>query len=564
MGKKVLRDFIEKVKPYSVLFFITLFSYLLFRFAHRVQHVFHNLVNVASYLTWHNLFELSSIFVSFSIFFVVYFSFQDRRELRLLIIGNIFLAVGIIDLFHTLSYKGMPDFFIPNNEDSRAITFWITARLIAALGFVLMSIIPVKRNTRINRNVMLVLAMTLSFLCFYTVTYRPEIFPVMYVEGSGLTPIKIALERVIIVMLAVSLVMFLIKYIKNKDYLFMLSAGAMILSIFSEVAFMTYFQVYDIYNYIGHVYKAIAYFLLFRIVFVRGVRQPYIELFEAQEELRLYTENLDSIVEERTAQLSKANKMLMDDIEYARDIQKAMLPSSVPELPGLKFSAMYHPAERISGNFYDIFRLDDEHIVFYICDVAGHGVPAAMLTVFVKQSIDERRKADFNAGVVTYPAEVLQRLYDAFNASKFREDVYIVLIYLIYNIKTGRLTYSSAGMNAKPFLIRKDGTVSAVPIYGLPICKLKDVFEPKYYNNYIDMKPGDKLVFYTDGFVDAKNKDNEEYSVERLRKFLEDYCHLSGEELVEAAQNDLFNFIDREDNAKDDITFAVLDFGGIS
>ncbi len=559
MGKSLRRDYIKKIKPYFILFFITLFSYLLFRFAHKMQYGFQNLVSVASYLTWHNIFELFSIFVSFSIFFVVYFSLKSRRELRLLIIGNMFLAVGIIDLFHTLSYKGMPDFFIPNFESNRATTFWILARLIAAVGFVLMSIIPVKRETKINRNVMLILIVTMSFLCFYLVTYKPGIFPQMYIEGEGLTAIKITLERFVIALLAVSLVIFFVKYIKNKDYLYLLSAGAMILSIFSEAAFMTYFQVNDIYNYIGHVYKVIAYFLLFRIVFVRGVRQPYIELYEAQEELRLNKENLDNIVEERTAQLSKANKMLTDDMDYARDIQKAMLPSSFPKIAGFKFSAMYHPAERISGDFYDIFRLDDEHIVFYICDVSGHGVPAAMLTVFLKQSIDERRKADFNAGEVTYPANVLKGLYDAFNASNFREDVYIVLIYVIYNIKTKRLTYSSAGMNAKPFLIKNDGTVANIPIYGLPICKLKDIFEPKYYDNHIDMNPGDKLVFYTDGFVDAKNKSNESYSVERLKKLLEDSFHLSGEKLLEAAQNDLFKFIDGE-QALDDITFTVLDF----
>lgn len=559
MDKFLLRDYIKKKKTYFILFFTVLFSYLIFRFAHTLQYGFHDLVDVVSYLTWHNIFELSSILVSFSIFFVAYFTFKSNKSLQLIFTGNLFLMVGIVDLLHTLSFKGMPEFFIPNFEANRATTFWILARLIASFGFVLVSIIPVRSETKVNRNAILLVVLVVTFLSFYMVTYKPELIPKMYIEGSGLTQTKIALEFIIIFLFTVSFFIFLIKYIKKQDYLFILSAVAMILSIFSEVAFVSYFQVYDIYNYIGHVYKVIAYILLFRVIFVRSVRQPYIELFEAQEELRLYTENLDNIVEERTAQLSKANKMLTDDMDYARDIQKAMLPSAIPEIPGFKFSAMYHPAERISGDFYDVFKLDDEHYIFYICDVAGHGVPAAMLTVFLKQSIDERRKADFNSGEVTYPAKVLQGLYDAFNTSNFREDVYIVLIYAIYNIKTKKLTYSSAGMNAEPFLIRKEGTITTVPIYGLPICKLKDIFEPKYYDNHIDIVDGDKLVFYTDGFIDAKNKSKESYSVERLKKLLAKNSHLSGEQLVEAAQNDLFEFIDGE-KAADDITFTVLDF----
>lgn len=380
----------------------------------------------------------------------------------------------------------------------------------------------------------------------------------MFLEGSGLTQTKKTLEYIIMFLLMISALKFFYDYKKKREYLSLMISTAMILGVFSELAFVSYSQVSDIFNYIGHIFKILSYYLLFRIIFVRNVRQPYIELFEAQTKLRNYADSLDMIVEQRTKQLKRINKRLMDDLNYARDIQKAMLPVVIPEVQNLTFSSMYYPAERLSGDFYDIFKLDDEHIGFYICDVSGHGVPAAMLTVFLKQCIETRREADMNAGTISFPSNVLHGIFDSFNHTNFKDEVYMVLIYAIYNTNTRKLIYSSAGMNIAPLHIKMNGSMTELPINGLPICKVKEIYAVEYIDSYLEMHKGDKLMFYTDGLIDANNMENQPYTAERLFRILSKNSLRTGREMVEALKLDIYSYIDGK-KIIDDITFFIID-----
>src|SRR5690606_25604965 len=99
-----------------------------------------------------------------------------------------------------------------------------------------------------------------------------------------------------------------------------------------------------------------------------------------------YSENLNLLVKQRTKDLEEANTMLLKDIEYAKEMQLRLLPNTLPEDSTVTFNAEYLPAERLSGDFYNVIRLDEENLAIYIGDVAGHGVSAAMLTIFVNQN----------------------------------------------------------------------------------------------------------------------------------------------------------------------------------
>ena len=516
------------------------------------------MISIASYLTWHNIFETSAIIVSMSIFLVSYYTYTQTSRLRTIILGSLLMLVAIVDFGHMLSFKGMPAFFIDNLEANRATTFWIIGRLFYVLFFLLAVFMNFEIRSKINKNLFVLASILISVTILVVATYYPDFLPPMYIEGKGLTPLKIGLEYLIMLLLTVSGIKSLVSYIKTGDKLNALLCGSLILSIFSELAFVSYDQVYDIYNYIGHIYKAIAYFMLFRVAFVRNVQQPYIELYEAERKLRNYADSLDKTVEQRTKQLKNVNKRLMDDLEYAKGIQKAMLPAALPDMLELSFSAMYYPAGRLSGDFYDIFKLDDQHYAFYICDVSGHGVPAAMLTVFLKQCIDNKRDMDLNSGGISFPSKVLLSVFDSFNNTNFKDEVYMVLVYAIYNIKTKKIIYSSAGLNVAPILIKENGDIEEIPIRGLPICKLKNEFNVYYDDSYLDLSKGDKLLFYTDGLVDAKNVENCRYGIDRLKVFLSNNSGLSGEELRNALKQDLYDYINGK-KISDDITFFILE-----
>ena len=114
---------------------------------------------------------------------------------------------------------------------------------------------------------------------------------------------------------------------------------------------------------------------------------PYQELRAAERKLSVYVDNLEQLVARRTAEISQANDSLMRNLDYAKNILLALLPTSFPVVKGTEFAAKYMPCEKVGGDFYNVFRLDDQNIGVLIGDVAGHGVSAAMINVFINQNI---------------------------------------------------------------------------------------------------------------------------------------------------------------------------------
>ena len=560
MGNVILNrkidNFIDK-SHYLLIIYVSLISTALFGLVLMFQDYFSDMMSIAAYLTWHNIFEFTAILVCISVFFVSYYTYDQTRGLRMLVLGCVFLVVALLDAFHTLSFKGMPDFFIENTSANRATTFWIISRLFAGVGFIASRLIDIETKAEVNKRIFLAAAVTFSILCFIVVTYYPQVFPPMFIDGVGLTQTKKNMEYIIILMYAITVVLALREYGKTKNRLTLWFSVAVLISIFSELAFVTYVSVYDVFNYLGHIYKFIAFFIIFRIMYIHSIQKPYMELTRARNELKLHAENLDRLVDARTKELKQMNSKLMEDLEYARDIQKAMLPSVLPEEQEVSFDARYYPAERVSGDFYNIFKLDDQHIGLYIGDVSGHGVSAAMLTVFLNQSIKVTREEECCNFEILKPSEVLKNIYKSFNRTNFKDDVYMVLLYGIYNIKTREFTYSSAGMNVAPIIINREGKSDVVDINGFPICKFMEFYTVDYSDSTIRLNSGDRVFFYTDGLTEARNRDGQHYSEKRIRNLLERSCNTANSSLSEHIAKDVFEFIG-ENKLHDDITYFIM------
>ena len=558
MGIKSGREIVKTDKSYIIMLSIIIFVVVVSLAAYYFHDAFASLMSLASYLAWHNIFESISIMVCFSVFIVSYYTFNQTGRLRTIIVGCLLLTVGSVDLFHTLSFKGMPAFFIENTTSNRATTFWVISRLMTGIGFLWAVLIPVERKSKLSKRFFIIPSLLTVILVFVIVTYYPGLLPKMYIEGQGLTLSKIVLEYAVMLLMASVACIYLYDYMKTRDVLSALMCSAFILGISAEFLFTVYSQVMDIFNYTGHIYKGMMFFIILKVINSRDVQMPYIELSAAQVELREYAGNLDRIVEQRTRQLKVTNRKLMEDLECARDIQKAMLPSFLPETSNVGFNAWYLPAERLSGDFYDVFRIDEQHLGFCICDVSGHGVPAAMLTVFLKQALWTGQEMDRSTGNVSFPSTVLKNLYDSFNHTNFKDDVYIVLIYAIYNEVTKKLIYCSAGMNTPPMLLKRDGNVSEINICGFPICKISELIDVEYTDTFLELLSGDKLLFYTDGLVEAQNSYGDRYSPERLKTVLQENASLSGNSLSKILVDDLHSFLS-DNRIKDDLTFFLMD-----
>lgn len=548
----------ENLRKYNRIVIVFIVSLLFFGAAAYYNEFFEEVMSVATYLTWHSLFEFASILAAFSIFLVTFYVYDESGSLRMIMIGCTFLAMGCLDTFHTLSYKGMADFFVSNDGANRATTFWIISRLIGSIGFLEAVTIPLNVKCRYNKWIFVVPTIIFTVVLLILATYYPNVFPTMYVEGKGLTSAKIITEYFIVFIMAITFVKNAVDYKHEKtsqEYLFMIS---LLISIFSEFAFISYGSVYDAFNYLGHIYKIMAYFILFKVIYVENVSIPYREMKKTKNELKKYSENLNFLVKQRTKELEGINKTLMTDLEYARGMQRSMLPSQMPKDMKVSFQAEYLPAERLSGDFYNVIKLDENNIAVYIGDVSGHGVSAAMLTVFANQNIVYTNDESEDLEIIT-PGFVLKKMYKSFNRTNFNTEAYLVMLYGIYNVSSGCFTYASGGLNEPPLVIKNNGEIVELKNSGFPICKLGQYFMPFFEDSIVNLEPGDKIMFYTDGLIEVKNNDGEIYGLQNMKDFLRLNSALGAVELKNIVKQNLFSQLGDNNKLMDDATFLIME-----
>lgn len=337
---------------------------------------------------------------------------------------------------------------------------------------------------------------------------------------------------------------------------------AIVLLIFSEFAFTNYGSIYDAFNYIGHFFKVIAYMIFYRAIYLENIRFPYRELRTTKNKLKKYSENLDILVEKRTEELKDLNKILLADIEYAKETQHCLLPAHMPKNNSVCFNAGYFIAERLSGDFYNVIKLDEDNIALYIGDVSGHGVSAAMLTVFANQNVLQLKEKEATSGEYIEPGFVLKNIYNSFNKTNISSEKYILMLYGIYNTKTKHFTYSSAGINVPPYIIKESGEIIKMHVKGLPICKLGELIDPYYENETIQLETGDKVLFYSDGLVEAKNKEDKVYGEKKLEDLLRENYKLDSYKLNNVIKNDLFNHMGFGEELMDDTTLLIMEITG--
>jgi sigma-B regulation protein RsbU (phosphoserine phosphatase) len=185
---------------------------------------------------------------------------------------------------------------------------------------------------------------------------------------------------------------------------------------------------------------------------------------------------------------------LAEQLRLAGLVQKDFLPSKLPNSEKLKWGTVYLPAEWVSGDIYDIVRLDEEHIGFYLADVVGHGMPAALLTIFLKQALVMRQTVESNYHIFS-PSEVIKNLNVRMAAQKLSGYQFATCCYCLLNIRTLELTYARAG-HPYPILLRPGKEPEQLEIRG----SLLGIFEQaEFPQGTIQLQPGDKLLLYSDG-----------------------------------------------------------------
>lgn len=251
---------------------------------------------IGRYLPLHTAMETGAIIVAMLVFGIVWNAYSDERPGNVLLLGAVLLGTALLDFGHMLGYRGMPDFITPASPQ-KAIVFWLAARLLVAVGLLVAALRPWQPMLE-TRSRYAVLAAVLAYvtLLYVLELWMPASLPVFFIPGSGLTPLKVALEYGLVLIYGAAALLFGWQALRGTTFnaadLFAASAVAML----SELCFTRYVSVSDSYNFLGHLYKIISYGFIYRAVFVESVRQPFHELSRALEKEKHWAAEQHSLV----------------------------------------------------------------------------------------------------------------------------------------------------------------------------------------------------------------------------------------------------------------------------
>lgn len=203
----------------------------------------------------------------------------------------------------------------------------------------------------------------------------------------------------------------------------------------------------------------------------------------------LKMKNIANDLDNRYSQLHK-------ELVIARELQKSFLPKQVPQYEALEIEVLYKASSFISGDFYDFFELDAQHLGVLICDVKGHGVASAMITATIKFHMHDLRSYLYE------PEQLLGRLNERMEHffSTTANDYFVTAFYGIIDLRNHSVCYSNAG-HCTPVLCRKEEMISLDNEEGLPLGILPCM---SYDRKIINIQTGDELFLYTDGIFEME------------------------------------------------------------
>jgi serine phosphatase RsbU (regulator of sigma subunit)/predicted ester cyclase len=257
---------------------------------------------------------------------------------------------------------------------------------------------------------------------------------------------------------------------------------------------------------------------------------------------------LAELTQQRLEQEMRERERIGQELRVARSIQQASLPKEVPQLEGWQINPYYQPAREVGGDFYDFFELDDERVGVVVGDATGKGVPAAL----VVSATSSMLRAVARVLGSSSPGEVLSQVNETLVA-RIPQNMFVTCFYAILDPKSATLSYANAGHDL-PYLRRSDGDVEELRARGMPLGLMPGM---GYEEGEIYLAEGNRVLFYSDGLVEAHNPKGEMFGFPRLQELVAEH---GAEErsLGNLLLEELYSFVGDGWEQEDDITLLTL------
>jgi serine phosphatase RsbU (regulator of sigma subunit)/anti-sigma regulatory factor (Ser/Thr protein kinase) len=249
------------------------------------------------------------------------------------------------------------------------------------------------------------------------------------------------------------------------------------------------------------------------------------------------------LVREQQAQV-RARERIEQELRVARLIQQTLLPKDLPAIPGWRLSARYLPAREVGGDFYDFLYFEDGRLGLVIGDVTDKGVPAALVMATTRSILRS------TAQRLISPSQVLERVNDSIY-DDIPPKMFVTCLYAILDPATGLLQYANAGHDL-PYRRHKGG-VSELRATGMPLGLMPGM---SYEEKETVLAPGENILFYSDGIVEAHNLDGNMFSFPRLMELVGK--HADDTTLIDFLLAELAAFTGPDWEQEDDVTMVTL------
>jgi signal transduction histidine kinase len=325
-------------------------------------------ISLYSYALYHSIVEIFSIIIAFVIFIIAWNSKKFLDNNYLLFIGIALFFVALLDLFHTLAYKGM-EIFISFTGSNLATQLWISTRYLISMSLLLAALF-IKR--KLNYKIQLTCYLIATALILLSIFYW-RIFPVCFVEGVGLTTFKIASEYIISFIFAAS-IFFL--YLHRKNFhrkIFILIIFSIVASILTELSFTLYTDVYGLLNELGHFFELISFLMIYKAMIETGFSQPidllFYELKQREKDLKASEEKFSSLYFQMN-EGSTFNEIIFGESKKPIDYRIIDINDSALSMLGFK-------REQIIGKkASEAYGIDISPFIDILAQVADSGKPA--------------------------------------------------------------------------------------------------------------------------------------------------------------------------------------------
>jgi len=235
-----------------------------------------------------------------------------------------------------------------------------------------------------------------------------------------------------------------------------------------------------------------------------------------------------------------------EELNLARNIQQGLLPSKLPQLNGYEIAAVNIPSRQVGGDYFDIISISENRYGIAIADVSGKGAGAALLMANLQASLHALATSNIRIG------EMISRINNLIYQNTAL-DKFITFFYGELDTKENTFTYCNAGHNP-PYRVDEKGKVVELMVGGIILGMMKDVV---FETATVTIKPGDRIVMFTDGITEAMNEKEEEFGEERLKKLIQKWPNVSSQELMDKIISEVKEF-SKGTPQDDDITMVIL------